>query len=106
MRQEALAELDGVLTFSRQRSNNLRLVDAGLLKVVILASDSELSQKREVTNLLREALHYAQAEKNLMPFYLDRKALLPLFVDLANGASGKNALVAKETAFLQEALAM
>ncbi len=106
MRKEALAELDGVLTFSRQRSNKLRLVDAGLLKVVILASDSELSQKREVTNLLREALHYAQAEKNLMPFYLDRKALLPLFVDLANGATGKNALVAKETAFLQEALAL
>lgn len=59
--------------------------------------------KREQENLFREALHYACEEMNLLPFYLDRRALGSIITGLARG---RNTLPAPEDAFLQKVLAL
>lgn len=101
----ALQETEEVLSFSRLRKNRLRLVEAGLQKIVILVPNEGLETRyREIMNLLREAIHYAQADRILMPFYLDHTPLLPLLQQLSTQATGKNALTEAEEAFLQQAL--
>lgn len=102
---EAFRQTEEVLTFSRLHKNRLHLVDAGLLKVLLLLQGDETEDRhREILNLLREAVHYAHDNQFLMPFYLNRVALLPLMPELSARATGKNSLTKPETAFLHHAL--
>lgn len=102
---EAFRQTEEVLTFSRLHKNRLYLVDAGLLKVLLLLQGDETENRhREILNLLREAVHYAHDNQILMPFYLNRVALLPLMQELSARATGKNALTQPETTFLHDAL--
>lgn len=104
---EAFSETDEMLTFSRLHKNKLHLVEAGLLKVFMLTHcDEKANGRREITNLLREALHYACEDRILMPFYLDRSTLLPLLHDLSTQATGKNAITAPEMTFLCDAISV
>lgn len=103
---EALRETDEVLTFSRLHKNKLHLVEAGLLKALMLPHCNETDSPREIMNLLREAIHYAHEDRILMPFFLDRRTLLPLLQALSTGAVGKNAMSSAETSFLREILVL
>lgn len=101
--KDAFHETDEILTVSRLHKNKLYLVDAGLLKIFMLTHHSEqISGQREITNLLREAIHYAHEDRILMPFYLDRSTLLPLVHGLSTQATGKNAMTTPEIAFLRD----
>lgn len=104
---EAFKETESVLSFSREHKNQLRLVEAGLLKIFMLLSCPETtSGRREINNLLREAVYYAHKDRILMPFYLDRITLLPLLRELITQSTGKNAMSVAETAFVRDALAL
>ena len=103
---QALRETDDILTFSRLHANRLRLVEAGLQKVVLLAAQDSAAHAREIQNLLREALHYAQQNRILMPFYLDRRPLLPLLLQLGHTTGLKSEMTAAETDFLSDVLAL
>lgn len=103
---QALRETDEILTFSRLHANLLRLVEAGLQKVVLLAAQDSAAHAREIQNLLREAVHYALQNRILMPFYLDRRPLLPLLLQLARAGVSKNEMTAAEIEFLSEILAL
>lgn len=70
----------------------------------MLIKSGDTGEKREIMNLLREAIHYAQENRILMPFYLDRRVLLPQLQELASDAAGKNAMNAQEASFLNEVL--
>ena len=103
----AFSETEEILTFSRMHKNRLRLVEAGLLKVLMLTSRGKTAAiQREISNLLREAVHYAYADRLLMPFFLDRSLLLPLMKDLLTQAAGKNILSSAEVDFLRNAIAV
>ena len=104
--RETLHETDEILKFSRLHKNRLRLVEAGLLKVLMLLHCNETGVPRNTMNLLREAIHYAQEDRILMPFYLDRRTLLPPLQALSAEAAGKNAMSASEASFLHEILTM
>lgn len=104
--EEALRETNEVLTLSRLHRNQLHLVEAGLLKVIMLIHTGKADEKREVTNLLREAIHYAYADRILMPFYLDRRSLLPLLKRLSVETVGKNAMTVPQTSFVHEILSI
>jgi len=102
---EAFWETEEVLTFSRLHKNKLQLVEAGLLKAFMLIHSGETENKRrEIMNLIREALHYAHEDRILMPFYLNRTTLLPLMQELSVQATGKNSLTEPEAAFLHDIL--
>ena len=103
---QALHETDEILTFSRLHANLLRLVEAGLQKAVLLAVQDSAAHAREIQNLLREAVHYAQQNRILMPFYLDRRPLLPLLLQLARTGQAKNEMTDTEVDFLSEILAL
>ncbi|BAL00843.1 putative LuxR family transcriptional regulator [Oscillibacter valericigenes Sjm18-20] len=102
--KESLHETDEILKFSRLHNNKLHMVEAGLLKVCMLMRSGKTDSHREMTNLLREAIHYANDDRILMPFYLDRRTLLPQLQHLLSEAAGKNALSAPEALFLHEIL--
>jgi len=101
---EALSETDEMLTFSRLHSNKLRLVEAGLQKICMLLKPGNTGGKREIMNLLRETIHYAWDNRIMMPFYLDRRVLLPQLQELASTAAGKNAMNPQEASFLKDVL--
>lgn len=101
---EALSETDEMLTFSRLHSNKLRLVEAGLQKICMLLKSGNTGGKREIMNLLRETIHYAWDNRIMMPFYLDRRVLLPQLQELASTAAGKNAMNPQEASFLKDVL--
>lgn len=103
--EAAFSETEEILTFSRLHKNKLRLVEAGLLKVLMLTRGGKNpTVHREISNLLLEAIHYAYADRILMPFYLDRSVLLPLMKDLLTQAAGKNILSSAEVDFLHDAI--
>lgn len=102
---EALNETEEVLIFSREQENRLRLIESGLLKILMLARRTpSANTRREISNLLREAVNYAYENRILAPFYLDRGPLLPLLRELA--VNPKNGLNAAEASFLREAIAV
>lgn len=102
---EALKETEEVLVFARGHENRLRLVESGLLKILMLSRCPQTAGiRREIGNLLREAINYAYENRILMPFYLDRGVLLPLLRGL--DAKANNGLNAAETAFLRDAIAV
>ena len=102
----AIRDTDDILTFSRLNQNRLHLVGASLQKAWMQMQAQGEQARREVNNLLREALHYAWENRILMPYYLERKRLTPLLARLAQEAVGRNALSPNEDAFLRDVLAL
>lgn len=102
---EALQGTEKVLVFSREHENRLHLVESGLLKIFMLSRCPQTAGiRREIGNLLREAINYAYENRILMPFYLDRGILLPLLREL--DAKPKSGLNAAEAGFLHDAIAV
>ena len=103
----ALKETEEVLVFARAHKNRLRLVEAGLLKIFMLSQCPKTPEhQRQINNLLREAVYYAYENRILMPFYLDRRTLLPLLRELNAQNSNKNGLSTAESAFVHDAIAI
>jgi LuxR family maltose regulon positive regulatory protein len=88
---QALERLDAILAFSRENQNYLRLVEAAILKIVIVQQQGD-HVRRLVHNCLLEALHYARQNKILQPFYTDRNVLYPLLAAYHAEASNKISL--------------
>jgi LuxR family maltose regulon positive regulatory protein len=102
---EAIDETDAVLAFSRANQDRLRLVEAALQKIFMIAHGAAAS-RRESENLLREAIYYAYRDRILMPFYLDRETLLSLLKGLAAELPKKGEMNASEAAFVYDAVAI
>ncbi len=103
--KEAFKETEDILVFSRLHKNKLHLVEAGLLRILMLLnSPDRIDRQREINNLLREAIHYAHADRILMPFYLDRSKLLPLLREVNAQLAGKASMTASEAAFVRDIL--
>lgn len=103
--EEAFQETDDVLTFSRLQHNKLRLVEAGIVKIyMLLQGENKTGSQREINNLLLEALHYAREDRILMPFYLDRKTLLPVLRELSAQAGKRNLMSPQEMEFLRDTI--
>jgi len=104
----SLKEIDDILVLSRMQHNKLHLTEAALLKAVILSQMDEQTDepefKKEIQNLLLESIHYAWKDRILMPFYLERRMLLPLLQTLSRQESEKNTLPKSEADFLQDIL--
>jgi LuxR family maltose regulon positive regulatory protein len=77
-REKAKAIIKGVLSFSRENGNSLRLVEADLLLLHMIDSSTPAG-RRQQNNLLREAIYYAWENRILQPFYVDRDAVNPLW---------------------------
>jgi LuxR family transcriptional regulator, maltose regulon positive regulatory protein len=104
---DALKETEEVLIFARTYKNHLRLVEGGLLKIFMLSQCPKMpEQQRQIRNLLREAVYYAYENRILMPFYLDRRTLLPLLRELNEQNTVKNGLSSAESAFVRDAIAI
>ncbi|HEX3038380.1 MAG TPA: LuxR C-terminal-related transcriptional regulator [Oscillospiraceae bacterium] len=104
---DAMKETEEVLVFSRAHKNRLRLIEASLLKIFMLSQCPKLpEQQRQIYNLLREAVYYAYENRILMPFYLERRTVLPLLRELSAQDSGKNGLSPAEVAFVRDAIAI
>lgn len=65
----AVELIDGILKYSRMRKTKLTLVQAALSKINMIFES--LGKKRDIINLLREALFYSCEDKILLPFYLE-----------------------------------
>jgi len=104
---KALQETDSLLTFTRKHQSWLHLVEADLQKIWMLTNSNGIAgNQREIGNLLREAVYYAHRDRILMPFFLDRRTLLPLLRALSAQSAGKDAPSAAECAFIAEAISV
>lgn len=72
----AMKLIEEILAFSRAHKNWLRLVEADLLKLSIIISSGS-KQKRDMDNLLREALYYSWENRIIQPFFWNRTVLNP-----------------------------
>ncbi len=105
--EEALERTEDILVFSREHKGKLRLVEAGLLKVFMLVCGPKTADtRREIDNLLREAVYYAHEDKLFMPFFLDRATLLPLMRSLLPRLESEDAPTGAQTAFLRTAIVL
>ena len=97
----AFKETEEVSVFARENKNRLRLVEADLLKIFMLSQYEETTErKRQIGNLLREAVYYAYENRIIMPFFLERRIVLPLLRELSNQNADKSILSAEESAFV------
>lgn len=104
---QAMIETDEILHLSRLSKNRLRMVEAGLVKVYLLQDNNKYSEhQRDIRNLLLETLHYAYRDHILMPFYLERRTVLPLLQELVKSAETRKALNEAEYFFLQQCIAI
>ena len=109
--ETALEEVDAVRTLSLAKKNLLHLVDADILKAVMLCRSTGApavtpARQRSVANLVREAVYYACENRNLMPFYLNRAYLLQPLHALAAKTGDQNCLNAGEMTFVRDAIAI
>lgn len=65
--QESIQLLDEIAEFTRKYKMKVLLIEALLLKVIILGNDLQ-KYKRELLNLLREAIHYSYENHILLPY--------------------------------------
>jgi LuxR family transcriptional regulator, maltose regulon positive regulatory protein len=79
--EEAKAIVESILSFSRENKNYLRLIEADLLKIRMLAGDNK-DQKRVIGNLLKEAVYYAWENRIIQPFFLEKDVLCPFLEQL------------------------
>ena len=100
-KSEALKIVENVLSFSRANKNQLRLIEADLLKIRIIGSN-ESGNKRIINNLLREAVYYAWENRIIQPFFAERTVLLPLLEQFSK--SSAHDLCKGEQQFLKEVI--
>lgn len=94
----ALERVDDILAFSRANQNYLRLVEADILKIVMLIQQGS-NTGRIIQHCLLEALYYARQNTILQPFYTDREIVYPLLVAYQADSSVK--ITTEERQFLQ-----
>lgn len=97
----AMELIEDVLVFSREHKNWLRLVEADLLKLCIIISKGS-KQKRDLDNLLREALYYSWENRIIQPYFWDRTVLNPYLEQYYK--SGARNLSKREKQFLQDVI--
>ena len=78
------------------------MIEADLLKIWMISGRSNADGRRESLNLLREAIHDASANRIIMPFYLERRTIVPLLMELNAQASGKHVLPTEDIGLLTE----
>ncbi|MEI4830468.1 LuxR C-terminal-related transcriptional regulator [Bacillus sp. FJAT-53711] len=77
--QESLQLLDEIAEFTRKHKMKVLLIEALLLKVLILGNDMQ-KHKRELLNLLREAVHYSYENHILLPYTRTDKQIQTLLL--------------------------
>lgn len=98
-KQEALKVIDDILEYCRKYSIKTNLIDGIIVKIMLLKDDFEL-KKREIYNLLREALHYSIENGYLRVYIIEGKPLLELIKKLKNDKDIE--LTSKEKEFIQK----
>lgn len=99
--EKARGITENVLTFSRENQNRLRLVEADLL-LIQMTDESAPAGKRRRNNLLREAVYYSWENRIIQPFYVERRALNPLWKDFNVSLSDK--LSEQERLFVRDVM--
>lgn len=89
--------LDGVLHNNRRAKTKYKLVEAILLKILMLNGDFS-GNEREIFNLLREAVYYSHENRILSPFFLAGEKIAGLLVTLRS--SRANDMNKYERAFI------
>ena len=104
---KAMDQVDEVLSFSRKKHNKLRVIEAGIFKINLLLRETGTVHKREIMNLLLEAIHYAYDNGIKQPFYLERELLLPLLEQVERDfKTNKSLLNDREALFLKDILGL
>lgn len=85
-REKAKMILDEVLEYCRQNSIKTYLVD-GLILKILMAADDENENKREILNLLREAIYYSVDNNYLKPYVLEGQRILDIVKSAVNDPS-------------------
>lgn len=98
-KHEAIKVIDEVLEFCRKYSIITSLIDGIIVKIMLLKEDFEF-KKREIYNLLREALHYSIKNEYLRVYVIEGKPLLYLIEKLKNDKDIE--LTSKEKEFIQK----
>lgn len=96
--EEALKQTDDILMQVRKRKLPLVLVDALLLKIIILHQEGS-RRKPEILNLIREAVHYSYANEIAYLYLLAGEAAQQALRQLLQ--EKEQDLLAKEKAFIQ-----
>ena len=104
---KAMEQVDEVLSFSRKKHNKLRVIEADIFKINLLLRETGPIHKRELVNLLLEAIHYAYADGIKQPFHLERELLLPLLEQVDQDYKGNKSLLNdSEVLFLKSILTL
>jgi len=100
---EALARTDAVLAAAREHRNQLRLAEGALQKIYLLTRISDHGgREEEQLDLLREALAVSWENTVCMPFFLERRSLLPVLKKLLAVAPQYNELTRGERLFAEK----
>lgn len=100
-RQKALDTINEILKFSRKNRMKLQLINGILLKIFILNGEFE-KNKREIFNLMREAVYYSFENNIIFPFIFEKsivEKVMPIFL-----LERKNELKEREKIFIQDKL--
>lgn len=101
--EKALEMVDKILKFARRNKISTYIVEATLLKIKIL-NVNFASNRREILNLFREAIHYSYGNKIILPFILEGNTVKPLIETIQNENYGE--LGVRERQFLIELQAL
>lgn len=85
-RKKAKIILNEVLEYCRQDSIKTYLVD-GLILMILMISDEENENKRDILNLLREAIYYSVDNNYLKPYVLEGQRILDIIKSVVNDSS-------------------
>lgn len=98
---KAKAVVEDVLEVTRKYKVKVELIKAILLKLRLLEADYE-NNKREILNLMIEAVKYSTSNKIIEPFILEKAVTKKYFTALLNEKSKK--LNLKDKSFINEVL--
>lgn len=99
--EKALEIINEILEISRKHCIKIKLVQAVLLKIEVLNNDFKYN-KREILNLLTEAIYYSYENKIISPYITEAENIMKLLVSLKNERS--NSLNRGEKDFINEIL--
>lgn len=101
--EESLTYLDSILQKVRKYKVKPVLIESILLKISILGQEGS-SRKRELLNLVREAVHYSYANQIMYPYVLEGESIQKLLIQLID--EKKSDLLSKESQFVQRVLSI
>src|SRR5699024_8270652 len=101
--EKALEMVDEVLKFARRNKIRTYIIEATLLKIKIL-NVNFISNRREILNLFREAIHYSYGNKIILPFILEGDIVRPIIEIIQNENYGEFGI--RERQFLIELQAL